>query len=317
MTRIAFLLLILVLLKGCAMNHNAAPATTSAPGDIASLIHSLWDFNDKPESERRFREALKTAGGEDALEIETQIARTFSLRRDFTTAHAMLDDIQQRMGTAPRPALRVRYLLERGRSFNSAGQFEAAKPMFQEAYDLALTHPPLIGLAIDAAHMFGFSKDKDEAFRWTALGMKLALSSDDPAAVGWRPGLANNLGSTERERGNLDAAMKHFRIALAEHQARGKPPQIFIAHWQVANVLRLQSKIDESLAIQQRLETEMLAKNAPDAYVYDELAELHFAKGDRAKAKIYAEKSLAIAEKDEWVSKNEVKRLSRLRELAK
>lgn len=292
---------------------NSATSSTN----VTALINSLWDFNDKPESERRFREALKNASGEDALEIETQIARTFSLRRDFAIAHAMLDDVQKRMSLSPRPALRVRYLLERGRSFNSANDFATAKPMFNEAFEIASKNG-LDDLAIDAAHMFGFSKDLDEAFAWTERGMQIALLTEDEKAQRWRAGLANNLGSTERERGNLDAAMKHFQLALEAHQSQGsKPLQVFIAHWQIANTLRLQGKIDEPLAIQQRLEADMLRNNKPDAYVFDELAELHFAKRDSEKAKSYAKKSLALIESDEWVQKNEKKRLARLRELAR
>lgn len=284
--------------------------------NVTALINSLWDFNDKPESERRFREALKTVSGEDALEIETQIARTFSLRRDFAIAHAMLDDIQRRMSSSPRAALRVRYLLERGRSFNSAGDFPTAKPMFNEAFEIASKHG-LDDLAIDAAHMFGFSKDPAESLSWTERAMQIALATKDEKARKWRASLANNLGSTERERGNLDVAMKHFQVALEAHQSQGsKPSQVFIAHWQIANVSRLLGKIDEALAIQSRLEAEMLRDDKPDAYVYDELAEIYFSKRDAAQAKSYAEKSLALLQTDDWVQKNETKRLARLRELA-
>jgi tetratricopeptide (TPR) repeat protein len=307
----ALLALSSLILGGCAVTTS----TQSPSNDVGTLIRSLWDFNDKAASEKRFRDALTRANKQDALELETQIARTFSLRRDFVTAHTMLDSIEERMGTSPRPALRVRYLLERGRSFNSAKQFETARPLFQEAYDLAIKHPALIGLAIDAAHMFGFSKDKEEAFRWTALGMKLALESEHPDAVGWRAGLANNLGSTERERGNLDAARAHFQIALKEHLERSKPQQIRIAHWQVANVHRLQGNIDEALAIQLRIEKEADEARAPDVYIYTELAELFDAKRDSAKAKSYATKALALAEKDSWMMENEAKLVERMRAL--
>lgn len=286
--------------------------------DVGTLIRSLWDFNDKAASEARFREALKTLSADDALEVETQIARTFSLRRDFDTAHRLLDDVEKRMTASSRPALRVRYLLERGRTFNSAKQFETAKPLFQEAYDIASKDPALIGLAIDAAHMFGFSKDKDEAFRWTELGMKLALGSEHPDAIGWRPGLANNLGSTERERGNLDAAMKHFQVALKEHLARSKPLQIRIAYWQVANVHRLQGRIDEALAIQLRIEKDADDAKSPDVYIYTELAELYAAPGakrDAHKAKRYAGLALAMAEKDTWMVENEASLIARMKDI--
>lgn len=303
-----------LLLSGCAMTTPSV----NPPNDVGTLIRSLWDFNDKAASETRFREALKTLSADDALEVETQIARTFSLRRDFDTAHRLLDDVEKRMTPSSRPALRVRYLLERGRTFNSAKQFDTAKPLFQQAYDIAIKEPALIGLAIDAAHMFGFSKDADEAFRWTEIGMKLALSSEHPDAVGWRPGLANNLGSTERERGNLDASMKHFRVALKAHLARSKPLQIRIAYWQVANVHRLQGRIDEALAIQLRIEKEADEAKSPDVYIYSELAELFAAQGvtrDVEKAKHYAGLALGLAEKDAWMVENEAALIARMKVL--
>ena len=61
--------------------------------------------------------------------------------------------------------MRIRYLLERGRTLNSSGQFERAKPLFSDAFQLAQREGEVL-LAIDAAHMFGFSKNLDEAMSW-------------------------------------------------------------------------------------------------------------------------------------------------------
>ena len=237
---------------------------------VAADIDVLWDYARPVESEARFREALKTETGDAALELETQIARTFSMRRDFLRANSMLDAVAARTSGNTAPRVRIRYLLERGRALNSSGQFEKAKPLFSDAFQLAQREGEVL-LAIDAAHMFGFSKNLDEAMSWNQVAMRLALASELPRAIRWRASIANNMGSSERERGNLDAAARHFDAALKAHQATGTPLQVRIAWWQVANVKRLQGKLDDALAIQQRLEREMLAAKEPDEYVYEEL----------------------------------------------
>ena len=49
-------------------------------------LTALWDFS-KPElSEQRFRAALATASGDDSLILQTQIARTYGIRKDFQRA---------------------------------------------------------------------------------------------------------------------------------------------------------------------------------------------------------------------------------------
>ena len=46
-------------------------------------LSMLWDFNQPDVSEQRFRAALASAAGDDALILQTQIARTYGLRGDF------------------------------------------------------------------------------------------------------------------------------------------------------------------------------------------------------------------------------------------
>jgi hypothetical protein len=90
-------------------------ANTTMAIDLAPL----WDFN-KPElSEQRFREALATATGDDALVLQTQIARTFGLRKDFAKAQDILRSIEKPVSSAG-PEARARYALELGRTYASA-----------------------------------------------------------------------------------------------------------------------------------------------------------------------------------------------------
>jgi tetratricopeptide (TPR) repeat protein len=283
---------------------------------MAADIDALWDYTQPAASETRFREALKTESGDDALELETQIARTFSLRSDFAQAHALLDAVQRRMSETTRPAARVRYLLERGRTHRAANESSKARPLFIEAWQIA-EREKLTLLAIDAAHMMGIIESGDEAQRWNERAMAQATASLAPRAIRWRGSLANNMGHTERERGNLDTALKHFQASLTAFQLTRSAVQIRTAKWQIANVMRLQKRYDEALAMQLAIEAEAAEAAAPDGYVFEEIAEIHLLKSEPAKAKPYFAKAAEALSKDTWFAENEGDRLARLRQLAK
>ncbi len=283
---------------------------------MAADIDALWDYNQPAISETRFRDALKTESGDDALELETQIARTFSLRREFTQAHATLDAVQRRMSEKTRPAVRVRYLLERGRTFRSANESVKARPLFLEAWQIG-DKEKLTLLAIDAAHMMGIVEGGEEAQRWNERAMTLAMSSNVPRALRWRGSLANNMGHTERERGNLDGAMKHFQTSLTAFQLTRSGSQIRTAQWQIANVMRLQKRYDEALALQLSIEKVAAEASEPDGYVFEEIAEIYLIKREPEKAKTYFAKAMETLSKDVWFAENDADRLARMRQLAK
>ena len=79
----------------------------------------LWNFGDPAASEQRFKAALSTASGDDALILQTQIARTHGLRNDFETARRILREIEPRIATAG-AEVRIRHALETGRTYASA-----------------------------------------------------------------------------------------------------------------------------------------------------------------------------------------------------
>jgi hypothetical protein len=82
-------------------------------------ISSLWDFSNPQLSEQRFRQALEQATGDDSLLLQTQIARTYGLRKDFAKAQELLAALTDLVPTAS-PEVQVRYFLELGRTYASA-----------------------------------------------------------------------------------------------------------------------------------------------------------------------------------------------------
>ncbi len=274
-------------------------------------IDAFWEYSDPALSETRFRAALEPAQGDVRLELLTQVARTYSLRRRFAEAHALLDDAEQQLTNAgPRP--RVRYLLERGRTFNSSGEPEAARVLFVEAWDQAQA-AGLEGLAVDAAHMVAITYvGTPAAVAWNARGLTIARVSQDPKARALIPAMLNNSAWDLHALGRFDEALPRFEEAQAAWEARGKPKQIQIARWSVARCLRSLGRCDEALAIQRTLEAEHAAAGTVDGYVFEEIAENLAALDRMAAARPYFGMAFEALSMDEWFVQNEAARLASL-----
>jgi hypothetical protein len=274
--------------RGFATLAVAAAAASQAAVDV----DSLWDYADPAVSEQRFRAALGTARGDDALVLRTQIARTLGLRGRYDDAHAELGAIAaqlERSSAEPR----VRALLERGRIWRSSGAPARGRPLFVEAYERAHA-AGLEALAADALHMVALAESAlDGRLEWNRKALAYARAARDPKARIWQGPILNNLASDLRGAGRLEESLATFRESLRAYEAAGRERGVRIARWQVANVLRLMGRADEALAIQLALEADNAAAGQPDRYVFEELEKLHAARGDEAKAALYREKARA------------------------
>src|SRR5450432_4277879 len=115
---------------------------------------SLWNYDDPAATEDKLRDvipdALSLADRSYYLQLLTQIARAQGMQNHFADAQVTLDQVQQEM-TPDMKLVQVRYLLERGRVFNSSDQPAKAIPLFEQAYALA-PQEKLDFFTIDAAH---------------------------------------------------------------------------------------------------------------------------------------------------------------------
>lgn len=263
---------------------------------MALDLSALWNFSDPALSEQRFRAALVQARGDEALILQTQIARTHGLRRDFKTARTVLAAIEPQLASAG-PEPRVRHALELGRSYSSATHAPATqtpqtRDLARAAYQLALAQARaarLDGLAVDALHMLAFvDRAPADQLRWDREALALAQASEQPDARRWRPTLHNNIGIALRELGRPEEALAEFRTALALRMEAGETARARVAQWMVANQLRLLGRADEALAQQLALEQDNAAAGTPDPYVFEELEALYRARGDTDRADHYA-----------------------------
>jgi tetratricopeptide (TPR) repeat protein len=297
----------------------ATLALSAHAGDFSATLDAKWDFADPAASEARFRaERAQWPGGtREALEAETQIARTQSLRRRFAEAHATLDAVAPALPNAA-PRVQVRYLLERGRTFNSSGDKARAEALFHEAAARSAADATE-GAAfyhVDALHMLGIATPPAEQLDWTLKALAAADAATDPRARGWRGSLLHNLGWTWFERGDPQRAIGYWRQALAVREASGDAARIRVARWTLARGYRAAGRLDEAEAIQRALVAELDRAGTPDGYVYEELAEIALARGDAKAAQPWAAKAHALLKDDAGLRANEVARLARLEDIA-
>jgi tetratricopeptide (TPR) repeat protein len=266
-------------------------------------LSSLWDFHKPEVSEERFRALLASAVGDDALILQTQIARTYGLRRDFARAQQLLADLEPHLPHAGEEA-RVRYDLELGRTYVSAthppesqtaAARELARAAFLRAADLA-QQGQLDSLAIDALHMMTFvDTTPEEQVAWNRKAMALMQTSSQPEAHKWAGALHNNTGYALHLLGRYDDALAEFKLALAAHEAGGNARNIRIAQWMVAWTFRALGRLQEAIEIQLRLEKECAEAGEPDPYVFEELELLYAALGDQGKSEMYAARRTATS----------------------
>ena len=277
-----------------------------------------WDYQDPAASALRFHALLpeaRAAGLQCELELLTQIARNHSLQRQFAQAHQLLDEIEPRL-TETTPRARLRVLLERGRTFNSAGDKASARALFEQAWQQGLKHKELY-LAIDAAHMIAIAAPLEEQSRWHQLAMELAERSTDTKARGWLATLYNNQGWTLFELGRLDEAIACQQKCLAWHEQHNNQGKAFIARWSLARLSRAQDRHEQAMAELAQLRDDMAAVGTPeDGYVFEELGENALVLNDPAATEYFA-RAWFLLSQDGWFTANEAERLARLKLLAK
>ncbi len=266
-------------------------------------LDALWDHARPAVTEARMREALATARGDDALILRTQIARTHGLLRDFERARVELAEIEPALAGAGAQA-RVRHALELGRTWSSAvhppaSQTDearaAARAAFQRAIDLS-REAALDDLTVDALHMMAFVDTAPaEQLRWGRAALDVIEHSSQPAARRWEGSIRNNVGYALHQLARYPEALAQFEAALQARRRDGaSPKQIRIARWMVAWTLRALGRVDEAIESQQQLEREGAAAGEPDPYVFEELALLHRARGDEARAAEYERRRAAL-----------------------
>ncbi len=275
---------------------------------------ALWNYSDPVGTEAKFRALLPQAyaSGDAGYELEllTQIARAEGLQRKFDAAHATLDQVDSRLRDQDLPVARVRYLLERGRVFNSSGKSERVLPLFIEAAQRAEAIPHW-RYAIDAVHMLAIAEPSlEKQIEWNRRGIAMVL--DQPDQRGWLFALYNNLGDSYLKLKRYDDALACFRNYVALNVERGQEPDPF-ATKDIAKCLRLLGDADEALATIAPVHEKLRSEGKPDGWISEEYAECLIAQGKIDEARPRFEAALELLSRDAWVVANDPAKIEHLK----
>jgi len=281
---------------------------------VSDRLRELWDFDDLAATERRLRAQLELEPSEAGrAEVLTQLARIEGLRGGVEAGERLVVEAEALAGTSAVVAVRVD--LERGRLRRSAGDRDAALPLFESAFAKAVDAGEWF-LAADAAHMAALAAgDRDGFVAWTLQGISLA--DEHEVASYWLGPLLNNLGWEHYDAGEHALALDVFQRALV---ARERDPAnraaIEIARYAVAKTLRALGRADEAIPLLERAVAWAVEEEAPDGWFHEELAGAYSAAGRSADARTHARLALAILlEADPSFAEN-TERHARLQSLA-
>ena len=277
---------------------------------------SLWDYSRPDYTETRFREILIHVPEDDPafLELLTQIARAQGLQQKFDKAHQTLDQVERRLGTIASRS-KVRYLLERGRVFNSSGHPEQSRPLFELALDYAKQISEDF-YAVDAIHMLAIVSSPASSLDLNLRAIQLAESSGQEKARNWLGSLYNNTGWSYHDMGEYESALGMFEKAEAFQRSKGRVSETRVAVWAVARCLRSLNRVEEALSKQTALKNEYESAGETDGYVFEEIGECLLALNRTEEARPYFAKAYDVLSQYPWLARDEPERIKRMKTLS-
>lgn len=274
-------------------------------------FNDLWDYADPAGTEKKFNKLLANPTSSDNptyyLQLQTQISRTYSLRSEFEQAHTILDGVETKL--TGDGIVTVRYLLERGRCFNSNNQPTQAMSLFERAALIAEN----IGAEyywIDALHMLGIAAPEPDQLGWHLKGVAAARNCTDKRARNWEGSLLNNIGWTYFEQKAYQNALKTFEETASFYENKPKHLDRYqTAQWSIAKTLRILNRPTEGLAILQKLE----ADGIMDGFTEEEIGECLLALDQPDDAKPYFKWAYDKLSQISWVT-TDTERMARLKQ---
>lgn len=277
---------------------------------------ALWDYSNPDKTEEKFRETILEIPEDDPayLELLTQIARAQGLQRKFNKAHQTLDQVEKRLGEFG-SRVKVRYLLERGRVYNSSGHSEEAGPFFAQALELAKQLSEDF-YAVDAIHMLAIVASPEQSLALNLQAIQMAEASSQEKAQNWLGSLYNNTGWSYHDLGDYTSALEIFEKGEVWQRSKGRVDEIRIATWAVARTLRSLNRVQEALSKQMALKAEFESAGETDGYVFEEIGECLLLSNRAEEARPFFAKAYEVLSQDEWLRDKDRERLARLKELS-
>ncbi len=268
---------------------------------MAIDINRLWDFDQPALSEARFRAALIGASPEDALVLQSQIARSYVLRGERQPALEILRAIEANVAVSGSEA-QVCYWLELGRAHASpAHPPEAltwkAQTQARQAFQEAFRRAKAAGLdphTIEALHLMAFTENNPERQAMHERdALRFVQFSQQEAAQRWECAVRIGLAQALIRLQNHAEAVSELQAATQAGIRMGTTHCARSAQWFLGWAYRMAGHLNEALALQ--LELEQSAAGTPLLLreVLDELGRLYQALGEDERARLYRARALA------------------------
>jgi len=283
--------------------------------DPLPAFDKLWNYQDPAGTQVKFREILQrteAAPRAYVAELLTQIARCDGLQGKYDSAHAVLDRVEGMLKPEMKRA-RVRYLLERGRAFNSNGDAAKALLLFQEAWEIGRSSDDL-RLATDAIHMIAIAQSTPaQQVVWNLKGIDFVQQNSSER--GWLYSFYNNLGEAYAAQADYENALKSFHDMADLDLKQGREPELY-TNKDIAKMLRKLGRIDEATTLIQPLHEALESKGQPDGWIDEEYAECLLAAGKDTQARPLFARAYEAQKHSAWVQQHEPAKLERLKQLA-
>lgn len=262
------------------------------------------------------------------LQILSQIALAQAMQQKFDIAHQTLDEAERLLEPHYQLA-KIRLLLERGRVYHQSDRLDQARSFFIQSYDLSKLSPEFDFHTVNASHMVAIvEKHAEGKIEWNKRAINLAKQTKDERCHAWLGPIYNNLAQNYIEAEKYLEALQSFEKCKAHAEERGDQIVIRGALWGMGRALRGLNKLDQALDIQNDLlkEYEKISDQrllpmeliyVGRGLVYEELAEIYFAKESGQQSQKYARLSYEDLSKDAWMKKLYPKRIERMLELGK
>ncbi|MFN7611108.1 MAG: tetratricopeptide repeat protein [bacterium] len=206
---------------------------------------------------------------------------------------------------------------------------DQALSFFIQSYDLSRLSPEFDFHTVNASHMVAIvEKHAEGKIEWNKRAINLAEQTKDERCHAWLGPIYNNLAQNYIEAEKYQEALQAFDKCKAHAEERGDQIVIRGALWGMGRALRGLNKLDQALDIQNDLlkEYEKISDQGllpmeliyvGRGLVYEELAEIYFAKEYEQHSQKYACLAYEDLSKDAWMKKLYPKRIQRLLELGK
>lgn len=242
-------------------------------------IDGFWTKPTFADSENEITARLPahwaTQWSSQSVELLTQLARAQALQGHLPRAKATLDQAQQMISSSKQkfePRIEIRWHLENGRVHGLGMNLARAHDSFVQAWTMANGHK-LEFFAVDAALMLSTIRPPKFQNEWLQKALALAQSSNDPQVRLWLSQLLFLEGWHAFDFREFDRALDCFEKAMAQPGAGDEAWKLMSMQWSRARAMRAVGKVEQALASQQMLLTDMSLVGNIDGHVYLEIAE--------------------------------------------